>query len=97
MNLATSSAEAATIPEPQYLFVVTLPWNPSNDDEGDYCDSRWAANEEAAVRDLAVEMSEHRDSGATTDQEREEYVAMLMETSEEAGFESFASESLTEC
>ena len=61
------------------LFKVTLPWNPSDSEEGDYCNWTWARSEEKAVRQIAQEMAEHRDSGTRTKREREEYVDLLVE------------------
>lgn len=73
--------------KPLRLFVVTLPWNPSNEEEGDYSNKTRAVDEEAAVLAIAQEMSHHPDSGCRTDAERKAFVKTLVE---EAG--SYAAE-----
>ncbi len=59
-------------------FSVTLPWNPSDADEGTYATTVWADNCDEAVRLVAEEMAEHPDGGCGTDEERAEYVKLLI-------------------
>lgn len=60
------------------LFEVTLPWNPSDSEEGDYCVNTWAKSEDAAIRNVAEEMADHPDSGCQTDNERKQFVEGLI-------------------
>lgn len=58
------------------LFTVTLAWNPSNSEEGDYSVNVWATDEDAAIRSVAEEMADHPDAGIDEgdDQRRAEFI-----------------------
>lgn len=75
--------------QPLRLFSVTLPWNPSDEEEGDYANKTWAVDEGAAVRNIAVEMSEHSQSGCETQEERDRFVASLIEAAGPYAADSF--------
>lgn len=69
-----TALSAALAAAPLFLFEVTLAWNYSNADEGDYQSNVWARDEDHAVRELAQEMAEHKHSYCTTDEERARFV-----------------------
>lgn len=61
------------------LFCVTLDWNPSNSEEGDYQSNTWAPTEEEAIRNIAEEMA---DSGQVTfdsEADRIEFIKALID------------------
>lgn len=62
----------------QTHFTVTLPWNPSNQDEGDYCVTVLADDTTAAVLAAAEEMAEVREVSFVTDEERAAFIAVLV-------------------
>lgn len=64
------------------LFTVTLDWNSNNPEEGDYCTSVWAMDEDAAIRAVAEEMADHSDAGIPEgdDAARAEFVENVVQS-----------------
>lgn len=67
--------------QPLRLFSVTLPWNPSNSEEGDYGDTVWAGSHDEAIRAIASDMADHHDSGVDEGDEKAKarYIDILIE------------------
>lgn len=63
-----------------HLFSVSLPWNPSNEEEGTYTTRVWAVDGTDAQRQVAGEMAGHPDSGCKSSRERKQYVEVLMDS-----------------
>lgn len=57
------------------LYRVTLPWDANDREEGDYCDTVWAKDEDAAVRSVATDMA----NASPEELSRKEYRAMIAE------------------
>lgn len=62
------------------LFAVTLDWNTNNREEGDYANSVWAENDEAAVRLIAEEMSFTASACTQTKKARAAFVEAAIES-----------------
>jgi hypothetical protein len=65
--------------QPLRLFVVTLPWNPSDEEEGDYSNKTWAVDDDAAIRNIAEEMADSGEKHHDSDEERDQFVKTLVE------------------
>lgn len=74
------------------LFTVTLDWNPNDTDEGDYCTSVWATDQDTAIRLVAEEMADHQESPVEEgdDQGREDYIQELIDNAGSYAAESVA-------
>lgn len=82
---------------PLFLFEVTLDWNSSRSDEGDYSSNVWARDEDHAVRLLAEEMADHPDSYCTTDEDRKRFIERRVENASHHAAIRVASTVLTDC
>ena len=61
------------------LFCVTLDWNPSNSEEGDYQSNIWARDEEEAIRNIAEEMADSGDVTFESDADRTAFIKTLID------------------
>lgn len=93
----TSPVSAIQDVAPLFLFEVTLDWNSSNSEEGDYSANVWARDEDHAVRLLAEEMADHKHSYCTTDEERARFVERRVENAASHAAIRVASSVLTDC
>lgn len=82
---------------PLFLFEVTLDWNSSRSDEGDYSSNVWARDEAHAISLLAEEMAEHPHSYCTTDEDRKRFVERRVENASNHAAIRVASNVLTDC
>lgn len=64
--------------EPNRLFMVTLDWNSSNAEEGDYADKTWAPNVDAAIRNIAEEMADSGEVDHESEDERTKFIEALI-------------------
>lgn len=74
-NAVQSTQVLEVSPRP---FNVTLPWNPSDAEEGDYATTVWAESHAEAVRTAAEEMAAAGEKQFDTDEERNDYVDELV-------------------
>ena len=94
----TDAAVSETLDNaPLFLFEVTLDWNSSNSDEGDYSANVWARDEDHAVRLLAEEMADHKHSYCDTDEERARFVERRIENAASHAAIRVASTVLSDC
>lgn len=93
----TSPLSAIQDVAPLFLFEVTLAWNSSNSEEGDYSDNVWARDEDHAVRLLAEEMADHKHSYCTTDEERARFVERKVENAASHAAIRVASNVMSDC
>lgn len=64
--------------DPKTLYEVEFPWNNLDPEQGTYCTTVWAADEDEAARVVADEMAEHNHSGCETHEQRSEFASGLM-------------------
>jgi hypothetical protein len=77
---AAPKAKKARTPKRQLqLFVVTIPWNPDSSLDGDYQTKTWAVDDAAAISNVAQEMSEQRDSGCHSAEDKKVFVRRLVD------------------
>ena len=95
--IQTASSPEILVGEQLFLFEVTLEWNSSNSDEGDYSTNVWARDEEHAVRLLAEDMAHHKHSYCTTDEERERFIERRVENAASHAAIRVASNVLSDC
>jgi hypothetical protein len=57
------------------LYRVTLDWCYGDPEQGDYCSSVWAEDDDAAIRLVAEEMADSGEVELDTPDERDEFIA----------------------
>lgn len=72
------------------LFRVTLDWQQNDPEQGDYCTSVWAKDDDEAIRLVAEEMADHPDAGCDTKKERADFAAARIAEAGPYGTESVA-------